>query len=86
MVATDNFVNFGRRMASTRGFPHLVIAETPNPVRQLTADALGARAEAMIATVIDGLTLSPAEIERRLKHVARQQIHPEGIVRSAVPV
>ena len=37
-------------------------------------------------TVIDGLTLPPAEIERRLKDVAGRQIHPEGVVRSAVPV
>ena len=40
----------------------------------------------MIDTVIEGLTLPPAEIERRLKDVAAQQIHPEGVVRSAVPV
>ena len=73
-------------MASTQGCPCIVIAETPNPIRQLDPDALRARAEAMIATVIDGLTLPPAEIERRLKDVAGQQIHPQGIVRSAVPV
>ncbi|OGA53854.1 MAG: hypothetical protein A3F74_26080 [Betaproteobacteria bacterium RIFCSPLOWO2_12_FULL_62_58] len=86
MIATDNFANFGRRVASTQGFPYLVIAETPNPVRQLDAAALHARAEVMIGTVIDGLTLSPAAIERRVKNVARQQIHPDGVVRSAVPV
>ena len=86
MIATDTFTKFGRRMASTQGCPYLIIAETPNPIRQLEPEALRARAEAMIGTVIDGLTLPPAEIERRLKDVARQQIHPEGVVRSAVPV
>ena len=40
----------------------------------------------MIDTVIEGLTLPPAEIESRLKSVARAEIHPEGIVRSAVPI
>jgi len=44
------------------------------------------RAEAMIGTVIEGLTLPPAEIESRLRTVARGEIHPEGVVRSAVPV
>jgi hypothetical protein len=86
MIATDTFTRFARRMASTQGCPYLIVAETPNPIRQLEPGALRVRAEAMIATVIDGLTLPPAEIERRLKDVARQQIHPEGVVRSAVPV
>jgi hypothetical protein len=86
MIATDTFTRFARRMASTQGCPYLIIAETPNPIRQLEPQALRARAEAMIATVIDGLTLPPAEIEHRLKDIARQQIHPEGVVRSAVPV
>ena len=86
MVATDTFTKFARRMASTQGCPYIMIAETPNPIRQLDPEALRARAEAMIATVIDGLTLPPAEIERRLKDVARQQIHPQGVVRSTVPV
>ena len=40
----------------------------------------------MIDTVIEGLTLPPAEIESRLKKVARAEIHPEGVVRSAVPI
>ena len=86
MVVTDTFAKFGRRMASTQGYPHVIIAETPNPIRQLDPEALRTRAEAMVATVIDGLTLPPAEIERRLRDIARQQIHPEGVVRSAVPV
>lgn len=86
MITTDTFTKFARRMASTQDFPYITIAETPNPIRQLEPDALRARAEAMISTVIDGLTLPPAEIERRLKDIAKQQIHPQGIVRSAVPV
>jgi hypothetical protein len=86
MIATDTFTKFARRMASTQGCPYLVIAETPNPIRQLEPEALRARAEAMIGTVIEGLTLPPAEIERQFGDVARQEIHPEGIVRSSIPV
>lgn len=86
MVATDAFTKFARRMSSTQGYPYIIIAETPNPIRQLEPEALRTRAEAMIGTVIDGLTIPPAEIERRLKDVARQQIHPQGVVRSSVPV
>lgn len=86
MVATDAFTRFARRMASTQGCPYVVIAETPNPIRQLEPAAIRARAEAMIATVIDGLTLPPGDIERRLRDVAREEIHPAGVVRSAVPV
>lgn len=40
----------------------------------------------MLPTIVDGLTLPPAEIERRLKDVAKQQIHPQGVVRSSVPI
>lgn len=86
MVATDTFTQFARRMAATQGCPYIVVAETPNPIRQLEPEALRVRAAAMIGTVIEGLTLPPAEIERRMKDVVRQQIHPEGVVRSAVPV
>jgi len=86
MIATDTFTRFGRRMASTQGCPYVIIAETPNPIRQLDEEALRVRAEAMIATVIGGLTMPPAEIERRMKDVARQEIHPDGVVRSSVPV
>jgi len=86
MVATDMFSHFARRMASTQGFPYIIIAETPNPIRQLEPELLRPRAEAMIRTVIDGLTLPPAEIKLRLKDVARQQIRPKGVVRSSVPV
>ena len=86
MIATDTFAKFARRLASTQGCPYIVIAETPNPIRQLEHDALHARAEAMLATVIDGLTLPPAEIERRSKDMVRQQLRPRGVVRSSVPV
>jgi hypothetical protein len=86
MVVTDTFSKFARRMASTQGWPYVIIAETENPIRQLEPDALRVRAEAMISTVIEGLTLPPAEIESRLKRVARAEIHPEGVVRSATPI
>ena len=86
MVVTDTFAKFARRMASTQGWPYVIIAETENPIRQLEPEALRVRAEAMIDTVIEGLTRPPAEIESRLKNVARAEIHPEGVVRSAVPI
>ena len=86
MVVTDTFSKFGRRMSSTQGCPYVIIAETPTPFRQLDPDALRKRAEAMLQTVIDGLTLPPAEIQRRMKDVAREEIHPTGVVRSATPV
>jgi hypothetical protein len=86
MIATDAFTRFARRMASTQGCPYAIIAETPNPIRQLEEGEIRARAEAMVGTVIDGLTMPPEEIERRLKVIAREEIHPAGVVRSAVPV
>jgi hypothetical protein len=86
MVVTDTFAKFARRMSSTQGWPYVIIAETENPIRQLEPQALRKRAEAMIDTVIEGLTLPPAEIESRLKSVANSEIHPEGVVRSAVPI
>jgi hypothetical protein len=86
MVVTDTFAKFARRMASTQGWPYVVIAETANPIRQLEPEALRVRAEAMIGVVVEGLTLPPREIESRLKNVARDEIHPQGVVRSAVPV
>ncbi|HJQ63164.1 MAG TPA: hypothetical protein VJ834_09890 [Burkholderiales bacterium] len=85
MVVTDMFSKFARRMSATHDFPYVVIAETPNPIRQLETDALRKRAQAMIETVIDGFTLPPAEIERRLQDVVKE-INPPGIARSAVPV
>lgn len=86
MIASDMFTRFARRMASTQGCPYMVIAETSNPIRDLSPDALRKRVEGMMPTIHDGLTLSPAEIERRTKDIARQQIHPLGVVRSGVPV
>lgn len=72
-------------MSATQGFPYVVIAETPNPIRQLEAEALRPRAEAMIQTVIDGLTLPGAELQARMLDVVRQ-IHPQGVARATVPV
>lgn len=86
MIVTDTFAQFGRRMAATQGCPYVTIAQTPNPIRQLEPEALRIRAEAMIATVIEGLTLSPAQIEQKLKDRATQEIRPAGVVRSSVPV
>jgi hypothetical protein len=86
MIATDTFSRFGRRMSATQGCPYVIIAETPNPIRQLEPDALRVRAEAMLQTVIDGLTLPPAEIQRRMRDVAREEIHPAGVARSATPI
>jgi len=85
MVVTDMFSKFARRMSSTQGFPYVVIAETPNPIRQLEPAALRPRAEAMIQTVIDGLTLPPAELQARMQHLIKH-IHPQGVARSQVPV
>ena len=79
------FAKFGRRMSSTQGFPYVIIAETPNPIRQLEPEALRPRAEAMLQTIIDGLTLPGAELQKRLKDVVKD-IQPEGIARSSVSV
>ena len=85
MVVTDMFSKFARRMSSTQGFPYVVIAETPNPIRQLEPAALRPRAQAMIQTVIDGLTLPPAELQVRMQHLLKE-IRPQGVARSTVPV
>ena len=79
------FAKFARRMSSTQGFPYVIIAETPNPIRQLEPEALRPRAEAMLQTIIDGLTLPGAELQKRLKDVVKD-IQPEGIARSSVSV
>ena len=79
------FAKFARRMSSTQGFPYVIIAETPNPIRQLEPEALRPRAEAMLQTIIDGLTLPGAELQSRMKDVL-QDIQPQGVARSAVPV
>jgi hypothetical protein len=85
MIVTDMFAKFGRRMSSTQGFPYVIIAETPNPIRQLEAEALRPRAEAMLQTIIDGLTLPGAELQARMKDVVKD-IQPQGVARSSVPV
>ena len=85
MIVTDTFSKFARRMSATQDFPYVVIAETPNPIRQLEHDVLRVRAEAMIQSVIDGLTLPPAEIEKRTAHLVKQ-LNPQGVPRSSVPV
>ena len=62
------FSKFARRMSSTQGFPYVVIAETPNPIRQLEPEVLRQRAEAMLQTIIDysheqGLTAKKMKVE-----------------------
>jgi hypothetical protein len=86
MITTHTFTSFARRLAATQGCPYVVIAETPNPIRQLDEVTLRQRAEAMIDTIIYGLTQPPAAIQRSLQEVASRQIHPPGVVRAALPV
>jgi hypothetical protein len=86
MIVTHTFIQFGRRMASAVGCPYVVIADTPNPIRQLEPDALRIRATAMLPTIVDGLITPAAEIERRMAGIAHGQIRPNGVVRSSVPV
>jgi hypothetical protein len=86
MIVTDTFAQFGRRISATEGCPYVMIAETPNPIRQLEADAIRSRVEAMLPSIIDGLTLPVGEIERRMKADPKQQVRPTGLVRSSQPV
>ena len=86
MVVTNTFTQFGRRVASTQGWPYITIAETPNPIQDLEPAALHTRAEAMLTTVIEGLTLQPAEMERRVNDAGRQQLRAKGLARSSTPV
>jgi hypothetical protein len=86
MITTHTFTNFARRLAATQGCPYVVIAETPNPIRQLDEATLRQRSEAILDTIILGLTQSPAAIQRRMEKLASEQIHPQGVVRAAVPV
>jgi hypothetical protein len=86
MIATSTFTSFARRIAATKGCPYVVIADTPNPIRQLEEAPLRQRAEAMLETIIFGLTQPPAAIQRSLEKVAPAQIHPQGVVRAAMPV
>lgn len=83
IVATDTFVQFVRRMATTQGCPYVAIADTPNPVRGLDPEALRVRVEAMMPAVLDGLTLPPAELERRTRAAMKGQAQP---VRASLPV
>jgi len=83
ILATDTFVQFVRRMASTQGCPYVAIADTPNPVRGLDPEALRVRVEAMMPAVIAGLTLPPAELEARIKAEMKGQARP---VRASLPV
>ena len=86
MITTHTFTNFARRLAATQGCPYVVIAETPNPIRQLDEATLRQRAEAMLDTIIFGLTQPPAAIQRSIETIAPAQIHPQGVVRAAVAV
>ena len=86
MITTDTFTNFARRLAATQGFPYVVIAETPNPIRQLDEVTLQKRVEGMIDTIIEGLTQPADVIRRRNQKIADEQIRPAGVVRSALPV
>jgi len=86
MIASNTFTKFARRMAATQGCPYMAIAETPNPIRDLSAEALRVRIEAMMPAIVDGLTLPPHEIERRLQDTASTQIRLHGVVRSSVPI
>ena len=83
ILATDTFVQFVRRMASTQGCPYVAIADTPNPVRGLDPEALRVRVEAMMPAVIAGLTLPPAELEARIRAEMKGQARP---VRASLPV
>jgi hypothetical protein len=75
-VITNVYVQLARRTGATQGYPYINIAETPFPIPLVSPTELRARAEAMIATVVDGLTLPPAELERRLK--GAQQTRPRS--------
>ena len=83
IIATDTFSQFARRMARTQGCPYVAIAETSNPVRGLDPQALRERVEAMMPSIVAGLTLSPLELERRAKDDAKGQVRP---VRASLPV
>ena len=83
IVATDTFVQFVRRMAATQACPYVAIADTPNPVRGLDPEALRVRVEAMMPAIVNGLTLPPAELERRAKAAMKGRVQP---VRASLPV
>ncbi len=81
MIATDTFAQYVRRMAATQGNPYIVIAETPHPIRQLDADALQVRAQAMLPAIVAGLTMSPGEIEHRARTAVAKE-KTEALARS----
>ncbi|MGQ4809062.1 hypothetical protein NKDENANG_02458 [Candidatus Entotheonellaceae bacterium PAL068K] len=86
MIATDTFTNFARRLAATQGCPYVIIAETPNPIRQLDDVTLQVRVQGIIETIMEGLTQPPDGIRRRNQERVAQQIRPAGVVRAAGPV
>ena len=86
MIATDTFTNFGRRQASLKRQPHVVIADTPNPIRQLDQVNLRERAEAMLDTIIWGLTAPAEVIQQHNQEIAAKTVRPAGITRASRPV
>ena len=86
MIATDTFTNFGRRQASLKKQPHVVIAETPNPIRQLDEGDLRQRAEAMLDTIVWGLTAPAETIQKHNQEIAAKTVRPKGITRASHPV
>jgi hypothetical protein len=82
MITTETFTLFARRLAATKGCPDVIIAETPNPLRQLDEVSLQQRAEAMLGTIIAGLT-QPA-LQHHTPPTA--QLKPAGVIRAAQPV
>jgi hypothetical protein len=86
MITTETFTNFARRLAATKGYPDVIIAETPNPLRQLDDASLQQRAEAMLSTIIAGLTQSPERLKHRQQQAIAEQLRPAGVIRAARPV
>ena len=86
MISTDTFTNFGRRQASLKKLPYVVIAETPNPIRQLDEGTLRQRAEGMLDTIIWGLTAPAEAIQQHNQELASKTVRPAGIVRASYPV
>lgn len=86
MISTHTFTNFGRRQASLKRSPYIVIAETPNPIRQLDEESIRERAEAMLDTIIWGLTSPAKVIHRHNQEIAARTIRPVGIARASHPV
>ena len=86
MVSTHTFTNFGRRQAALKRNPYVVIAETPNPIRQLDEETIRQRAEAMLDTVIWGLTAPARNIQEHNQEIAAKTLRPAGIIRASRPV